>query len=105
MTAIYVPKSQQSTKAAQCSFFEMNTLRASNAVSLRAHRPMQLRILADSGEAWVTLPDGPYGTLEDSGDVLLAAGQILDVLPGKHVVMEPVTGLAVRYQWKSPDCR
>ena len=60
---------------------------------------MQLRVV--SGLAWVTLSDGPHGWREDSGDLLLQAGQSLRIAPGKHEVVDPLGQQALQYQWCS----
>lgn len=71
-------------------------LRPGHVVSLRSRRPMQLKVLAPGGIAWVTRTT--RGVAAD--DLVLAAGQSLDVGAGEHLVMEAATGQPVRYQWE-----
>lgn len=102
MTAIHVPDSQQCRSGSPISFFDhMHTLRAGHAVSLQCRsKRMELRLLDSSGPAWITQspPDTRHGQ-EESEDTILAAGQTLQIERGSHLVMEPVSGQAVRYQW------
>lgn len=102
MTAIHVPDSQQSSSVAPLRFFDLHTLRAGNAVSLRSRRPMRLQLLACSGSAWITLGDAPRREAAPADqDLVLAAGQVLEVRAGRHVVLEPLAGQAVRYRWSA----
>ena len=88
MTASHVPDSQQSPAC---------TLATGAARSLRPAAAMQLRVV--SGQAWVTLGDGPHGWREESGDVLLQAGQSVRVAAGQHAVVEPLGREPLRFQW------
>ncbi|QIL81713.1 DUF2917 domain-containing protein [Diaphorobacter sp. HDW4A] len=105
MTTIHVLNAQQFTHqpsppsqtVERVDFFRMNTLRVGNAVSLRSREPMRLRLLACSGQAWVTQTVSDNAQAED---LFLFAGQLLDVAPGQHLVLEPAGEQAVRYQWE-----
>ncbi|MBS0300828.1 MAG: DUF2917 domain-containing protein [Proteobacteria bacterium] len=95
MTASQVLNWQQSADQDRC------LLAAGTARSLHPRAAMQLRVL--SGRAWVTLDDGPHGWREGSGDLLLHAGQSLNVAPGRHAVIEAVGHEALQYQWRRPQ--
>ncbi|MBS0392767.1 MAG: DUF2917 domain-containing protein [Proteobacteria bacterium] len=95
MTASHALNSQQSSDQDRCR------LGAGVARSLMPKTAMQLRVL--SGRAWVTLNDGPHGWREESGDLLLLAGQSLNVAPGQHAVIEPLGHEALDYQWCRQD--
>ncbi|MBF5003952.1 DUF2917 domain-containing protein [Diaphorobacter caeni] len=105
MTTAHVPvtqqwslsRSQPSVPSERVEFFETNILRSGLAASLRSREPMRLRLLASSGHAWITLT--AVGA-ERSEDLFLFAGQMLDVAPGRHLVLEPVAGQAVRFAWE-----
>ncbi|MDR2333523.1 MAG: DUF2917 domain-containing protein [Burkholderiaceae bacterium] len=105
MIAIHVPDSQQSTGiTARHGFFDLNTLRAGHAVSLKSRKSMQLRLLSCSGNAWVTCaPAGGGGDAAGAQDLILAAGESLTVRPGQHLVMEPFAEQSVRYQWSATE--
>ncbi len=108
MTAISVPDSQQCRSAARVGFFDMHTLRAGNAISLQCRRKrMELRLLDSSGQAWITQspPDSSRNGQNESEDVILSAGQSLRIERGSRLVMEPVGGQPVRYQWVRADDR
>ena len=107
MTAISVPDSQQCCSAVRVGFFDMYTLRAGNAISLQCRRKrMELRLLDSSGQAWITQSplDLRHGR-EESEDVILSAGQSLRIERGSRLVMEPVGGQPVRYEWVRADDR
>ena len=94
MSAAHVLNSQQSLGHDRC-LLAVGTTR-----SLLPRHAMQLRVL--SGLAWVTLDDGPHGSHEGSGDLLLRPGQSLALAPGRHVVIEPLGHEALQYQWLRP---
>ncbi len=71
-------------------------LGAGSALSLRPRQPLALRVAR--GQAWVTLGEGPHGEAAQSGDVFVAPGQTLWLVPGQQVVLEPVGAEAVHYQ-------
>ena len=74
------------------------TLPVGASSSLRDNRrTMRLKVLR--GKAWVTLDDGPFGTLDDSGDVLVCAGQSFEVPAGQYLVLEPLGAEVVKFQW------
>ncbi|MPM42585.1 hypothetical protein SDC9_89251 [bioreactor metagenome] len=103
MTTLHVPNSQQCVPVRVESFFQMYTLRAGNAISWRSRKPMVLRLLACSGQAWITLARKPRGAESEAEDLFLVAGQQLQVAPGEHLVMEAAAAQAVRYQWAGAD--
>jgi len=67
------------------------------AVSLAPRAAMTLRIA--EGQAWVTLGKG----LGDSSDVVLCAGQSLQVAAGQSVVVEPLGEHRLQYRWTRLD--
>ena len=99
MTTSQVLHSQASSVPAGVAGPELCTIPQGAACSLHPRAPMQLRVV--SGLAWVTLSDGPHGWREDSGDLLLQAGQSLRIAPGQHAVVEPLGQQALQYQWCS----
>ena len=99
MTTSQVLHSQASSVPAGGAGPELCTIPQGAARSLHPRAPMQLRVV--SGLAWVTLSDGPHGWREDSGDLLLQAGQSLRIAPGQHAVVEPLGQQALQYQWCS----
>ncbi len=105
MPTVYVPDSQQSRSMQRLGFFDLNTLRAGHAVSLRSRSAMLLTLVASSGPAWVTFTQPPSPDLLEAEDLLLVAGQALRVQPGQHLVMEPLGEQAVRYQWETLNDR
>ena len=99
MTASHVLNSQQWGACADAAGADPYRLAKGATRSLRPTAPMRLRVVC--GQAWVTLDDGPHGWREDSGDLLLQAGQSLRVAPGRHAVVEPLGHQALQYQWCS----
>ena len=99
MTASHVLNSQQWGACAKGAGGDLCRLATGAARSLRPTAAMRLRVVC--GQAWVTLDDGPHGWREDSGDLLLQAGQSLRIDPGRHAVVEPLGRQALQYQWCS----
>jgi len=97
MAASYVLNSQQSKTRAGVAAQGLCNLAQGNARSLRARRAMQLRVLC--GRAWLTRGTGQQGWLDDAGDVLLHVGQGVQVAAGEQVVIEPLGGQPLQYQW------
>ena len=76
------------------------------AMSLRPQVPSRLHIT--QGRAWVTLGQAPKGAANESGDLVLSAGECLTVPAGARVVMEPWQPSAgpVRFDWcAEPEAR
>jgi hypothetical protein len=76
------------------------------AMSLRPQVPSRLHIT--QGRAWVTLGQAHRGAGNESGDLVLAAGESLVVPAGARVVMEPWQPGAgpVRFDWSvEPEAR
>ena len=99
MTASQVLNSQQWGACADAAGADPYRLATGAARSLRPTTAMRLRVVC--GQAWVTVDDGPHGWREDSGDLLLQAGQSLRIAPGQHAVVEPLGEQALQYQWCS----
>jgi hypothetical protein len=81
-------------------------LDARRAMSLRPRVPSRLHIT--QGRAWVTLGQSPKGAGNESGDLVLNAGESLAVPAGARVVMEPWQPGAgpVRFDWcAEPEAR
>jgi hypothetical protein len=75
-------------------------LDARRAMTLRPHAPSRLHIT--QGRAWVTLGLPHEGAGNESGDVMLAAGESLLVPAGARLVMEPWQPAGagpVRFDW------
>jgi len=74
-------------------------LDARRAMSLRPQVPSRLHIT--QGRAWVTLGQSPKGAGNESGDLVLNAGESLAVPAGTRLVMEPWQSGAgpVRFEW------
>ncbi|MFW2357893.1 DUF2917 domain-containing protein [Hydrogenophaga sp.] len=74
-------------------------LDARRAMSLRPQVPSRLHIT--QGRAWVTLGQAHEGAGNESGDLVLAAGESLVVPAGARLVMEPWQPGAgpVRFDW------
>lgn len=78
-----------------------------HAMSLRPRVPSRLHIT--QGRAWVTLGLPRRGAGNESGDVVLAAGESLSVPAGARLVMEPWQSASagpVRFDWcaEPQDC-
>ncbi|WP_332742134.1 DUF2917 domain-containing protein [Hydrogenophaga sp.] len=75
------------------------------AMTLRPHVPSRLHIT--QGRAWVTLGLPHQGAGNESGDVMLGAGESLSVPAGARLVMEPwqpASAAPVRFEWcAEPD--
>ena len=73
-------------------------LDARRAMTLRPHVPSRLQI--NQGRVWVTMGQ-PRGAGNESGDVVLAAGESLVVPAGARLVMEPWQPAEgpVRFDW------
>ena len=99
MSASYVLNSQQSKARAGAAAQGACSLAPGNARSLLARKTMQLRVLC--GRAWLTGGTGQQGWLDDSGDVLLHVGQGVQVAAGQQVVIEPLGGQPLQYQWSA----
>jgi hypothetical protein len=81
-------------------------LDARRAMSLRPQVPSRLHIT--QGRAWVTLGQAHQGAGNESGDLVLAAGESLAVPAGARLVMEPWQPGAgpVRFDWcAEPETR
>lgn len=79
-------------------------LDARRAMTLRPHVPSRLHI--NQGRVWVTLGQLPAGAGNESGDMVLAAGESLVVPAGARLVMEPwlPSEGPVRFDWSAePD--
>lgn len=88
-------------------------LQASAAISLKAIQRKYLRI--DAGNAWVTLGVGRMDPLmslnglepqrpasgQRAGDVFLAPGTSVEVLPGQRLVIEALHAQALHFAWCS----
>jgi hypothetical protein len=75
-------------------------LDARRAMTLRPQVPSRLQIT--QGRAWVTLGLPHQGAGNESGDVMLAAGESLVVPAGARLVMEPwqpASAGPVRFDW------
>jgi hypothetical protein len=74
-------------------------LDARRAMSLRPQVPSRLHIT--QGRAWVTLGEAPRGAGNESGDLVLTAGEALLVPAGARLVMEPwqASPEPVRFDW------
>lgn len=99
VTTSQVLHSQPSSAPAGVAGQDLCTLAAGSARSLRPTAAMQLRVV--SGQAWVTLGDGPHGWREESGDTMLQAGQSVRVSAGQHAVVEPLGHQPLQFQWRS----
>lgn len=87
-----------SSPAANAAAGSTGAVAAGAAVSLTTPQAaMTLRIA--EGQAWVTLGDG----VGEAGDVVLCAGQSLQVAPGRSVVIEPLGGRRLQYRWTRAD--
>lgn len=71
----------------------LHTVSPGRAFTLTAKRPMSLRV-AD-GQAWVTLGNGEL----TDGDLVLGAGQTLQLAAGQQVVMESLSARPVQVRW------
>lgn len=82
-------------------------LDARRAMTLRPHVASRLHIT--QGRAWVTLGLPHEGAGNESGDVMLAAGESLVVPAGARLVMEPwqpASAGPVRFDWcAEPEAR
>ena len=81
-------------------------LDARRAMSLRPQVPSRLHIT--QGRAWVTLGQAHEGAGNESGDLVLTAGESLVVPAGARLVMEPWQPSAgpVRFDWcAEPEVR
>lgn len=70
------------------------------AMTLRPHVPSRLHIT--QGRAWVTLGLPHQGAGNESGDLMLTAGESLSVPAGARLVMEPwqpASAGPVRFDW------
>lgn len=70
------------------------------AMTLRPHVPSRLQIT--EGRAWVTLGLPHQGAGNESGDLMLTAGESLSVPAGARLVMEPwqpASASPVRFDW------
>ncbi|SFE62108.1 DUF2917 domain-containing protein [Paracidovorax wautersii] len=78
---------------------DIHTLPMGQAKSLLSPTAMSLRVMR--GHAWVTLDDGPNGACDQAaGDIFLHAGQILWVVAGQRVVLEPLGREALQFCWR-----
>jgi hypothetical protein len=67
-------------------------LPAGHALTLHSHEARALRVT--QGRVWATL-DGPHaGPGNDRGDLILQAGEHLNLQAGQRVVIEPLNGHA-----------
>ncbi len=79
---------------------DIHTLPTGQAKSLLSPTAMSLRVMR--GHAWVTLDDGPNGACDQAaGDIFLHAGQILWVVAGQRVVLEPLGREALQFCWRA----
>lgn len=82
-------------------------LDARRAMTLRPHVPSRLQIT--QGRAWVTLGTPHQGAGNESGDLMLTAGESLSVPAGARLVMEPwqpASAGPVRFDWfAEPETR
>ncbi|KRC10089.1 hypothetical protein ASE11_22370 [Hydrogenophaga sp. Root209] len=82
-------------------------LDARRAMTLRPHVASRLHIT--QGRAWVTLGVPHQGAGNESGDLMLAAGESLTVPAGARLVMEPwqpASAAPVRFEWcAEPEAR
>jgi len=74
-------------------------LDARRAMTLRPHAPSRLQI--NQGRVWVTMGQPHSGAGNESGDMVLAAGESLLVPAGARLVMEPWQPAEgpVRFDW------
>ncbi len=70
----------------------LHTVAPGAAVRLTAARPMALRI--GEGQAWVTLGNGEI----THGDLVLCAGQTLQLAAGQQAVIEPLHQRRLQYR-------
>ena len=79
---------------------DIHTLPTGQAKSLLSPAAMSLRVMR--GHAWVTLDDGPNGACDQAaGDIFLHAGQVLWVVAGQRVVLEPLGREALQFCWRA----
>lgn len=79
---------------------DIHTLPTGQAKSLLSPAAMSLRVMR--GHAWVTLDDGPNGARDQAaGDIFLHAGQVLWVVAGQRVVLEPLGREALQFCWRA----
>jgi hypothetical protein len=77
-------------------------LEAGRVVRLRPREDTVLR--AGHGQLWITFERAPEGALNDSGDLILAAGQRLQVAAGEMVVISAFgkRGATASFDWEMP---
>jgi hypothetical protein len=77
-------------------------LEAGRVVRLRPRENTVLR--AGHGQLWITFERPPEGALNDSGDLILAAGQRLHVPAGEMVVISAFgkRGASASFDWELP---
>jgi hypothetical protein len=77
-------------------------LEAGRVVRLRPRENTVLR--AGHGQLWITFERAPEGALNESGDLILAPGQRLNVAAGETVVISPFgkRGASASFDWELP---
>ena len=91
-----VASSEHLSSAAQARGWRLDARRA---MTLRPHVPSRLQI--NQGRVWVTMGQPHKGSGNESGDLVLAAGESLVVPAGARLVMEPWQPAEgpVRFDW------
>lgn len=102
MTTRFAPIAASSDRVACAAAQRGWRLDVRRAMTLRPQVPSRLHIT--EGRAWVTLGVPHEGAGNESGDVMLAAGESLVVPAGARLVMEPwqpASAGPVRFDWSA----
>jgi Protein of unknown function (DUF2917) len=107
MNTRFAPIAVSSDRVACAASVRGWRLDARRAMTLRPRVASRLQIT--QGRAWVTLGVPHKGAGNESGDVMLAAGESLSVPAGARLVMEPwepASAAPVRFEWcAEPDAQ
>lgn len=100
MNTHFAPVAASSDCISLAAFARGWRLDVRRAMTLRPHVPSRLQIT--EGRAWVTLGLPHQGAGNESGDLMLTAGESLSVPAGARLVMEPwqpASAGPVRFDW------
>lgn len=100
MNTHFAPLAVSSDRIASAASARGWRLDVRRAMTLRPHVPSRLNIT--QGRAWVTLGLPHQGAVNESGDLMMVAGESLSVPAGARLVMEPwqpASAGPVRFDW------